>query len=156
MACRIRSREDRELESKFKKMIVAMGIRGKFLLLNTVSNLPSIFKSVDAGIIPLRQEISGILEMPLVLLELALLKKPVIYGNVPPLDELAGAGVGKAITGAFPSVYAEELIRLFSQPDSALSLAEVSRNSVVNNFGMDKVASAYASLYAKLEGEKDA
>lgn len=150
MACRIRTGEDRILENKFKAAVERHGLKNIFVLLRTVDNMPELFNKCAAGIMPAARPMKGILEIPLVLLELSALGKPVLYSNVPPLDEIAKAGIGIKVAGPGPISYAEILIKLLADERTVLETGERSKEAVKKYFNMDRVAGEYQKLYENL------
>lgn len=151
MACRIRTKEDVYLEKRFKSLIIKEGLMDIFTLLNTVCDIPSLFGKSSAGIMPASRPMTGILEIPLVLLELAVLEKPVIYGDVPPLDELDRKGLGIRNLDGSTESYAKILVKCLRDRDFSLEVGLRSREAVINNFTMDIAGGEYQKLYKGLQ-----
>lgn len=150
MACRIRTKQERCLEDDFRKLIDRHGLGPCFSLLNTVENIPALFGSATIGIFPARKPMAGILEIPLVLLEMAYLGKPVIYGSVPPLEELSEKGLGIRVEDSSPEAYADEALRILHDEKLALAIGQRSRRAVSDYFNMESLAYEYGKLYDSL------
>lgn len=151
MACRIRSRDDRILERKFKDIIGGYNLRRYFSLLNTVQDLPALFNSSTLGIMPVKLPMTGILEIPLVLIELAAMEKPVIYGAVRPLDELETKGLGVKVTDPSSASYVAAISDLLENRDVALAVGKRSRQAAIKHFNMDHIAREYEKIYDSLQ-----
>ncbi len=154
MACRIRTREDSGLEKRFKSLVRECGLERSFTFLNTIDEMPSFLKGCSIGIMPARRPMSGILEIPLVLLELAILGKPVVYGNVPPLGELDSRGLGIMVSDDSCESYAKAIIKCVNDGGYASMVGERSRNAVRVDFTIDIAAGEYQRLYKVLQ-DKD-
>lgn len=152
MACRIRSKEDRILEKKFKDIIGRYSLSEFFSLLNTVQDLPSLFNSVTIGIMPAKLPMTGILEIPLVLIEMAAMEKPVIYGAVKPLDELESKGLGVKVSDPSSASYAAAISGFIEDKDYALAVGKKSREAAIKHFNMDYIAREYEKIYDTLKG----
>ncbi len=150
MACRIRTRQERYLEDDFRQLINRYGLESCFSLLNTIENIPALFSSAAIGIFPARKPMAGILEIPLVLLEMAYLGKPVIYGSVPPLEELSEKGLGIRAEDSSPEAYADEALRILHDEKLALAIGQRSHRAVRDHFNMESLAHEYGRLYDSL------
>ncbi|MDP3791514.1 MAG: glycosyltransferase family 4 protein [Candidatus Omnitrophota bacterium] len=151
MACRVRTKEDAKLKKEFAVLLKNNGVEN-FTLLDTVEDMPALFNSCAAGIMPVRRPMVGILEIPLVLLELAVLGKPVIYGNIAPLDELERHGIGIKISGDGADAYAENLIRCLKDAKFYSDVANKSQDGVKRCFTMDAMAAEYDKIYSEIGG----
>jgi glycosyltransferase involved in cell wall biosynthesis len=149
MACRLRTTEDAVLKRRFEILLKKRGINN-FTLMDTVDDMPSLFNSCSCGIMPAAKPMVGILEIPLVLLELAALKKPVIYGNVAPLDELEKNGIGIKAGSHQARSYADSLIKCLKDKALYSAVARSSHESIMKNFTMDAVAAQYRSMYSDI------
>lgn len=152
MTCRVRTGEDAILKKKFGSLLKKYHIRN-FTLLDTVDDMPSLFNSCAAGIMPANRAMIGILEIPLVLLELAALKKPVIYGGVVPLDELESKGIGIRITEDSAKAYSGALIRCLEDERFASEVGIRSQDAVMRDFTMDTAAAQYRKIYSDIQGK---
>ena len=152
MACRIRSRKDRSLEKEFERTALRRGILDNITFLNTVEDMPSLFSGCDAGIMPAERSAPGVLEIPMVIPEIAATGKPVIYGNVPPFDELNNRGIGVMAEHPEPDAYASILTVLLKNASMAAQVGQRSRQGVMDNFDMEHMAGEYERLYNSLEG----
>lgn len=155
MACRTRTREDLVLEEKFKTATGKLNIKKFFCFLNNIEDIPSLFFQCDAGIMPIKNNMVGILEIPLVLIELAALEKPVIYGNIAPLNELQEKGLGIMIDEQFPEAYAKNLLNILEDGKLASQIGKASKDAVINYFNMDNAAAEYKNLYDTLKVNVD-
>ena len=151
MACRIRTKEDIALENEFKQIAGEVGIIKNFTFLNTVEDMPSLFRECDLGIMPLESPAAGVLEIPMVILEIASVSKPVVYGNVSPLDELSNKSLGVMVSDSSPEAYAENIIELLKDEEASRFIGQNSREAVVSHFNVDNMASEYGKLYKTLE-----
>ncbi len=151
MACRIRTAKDILLRRAFEKMVERKGMKDNFTFLDTVEDMPALFRKSDIGIMPAKDAMSGVLEIPMVLLEMACAGKPVIYGDVPPLGELADKGIGIMLADRCAGAYAEKILALLEDRDSAASIGKRSKNAVEKYFNIDVMAREYERIYEDLE-----
>ncbi|MFA6635559.1 MAG: glycosyltransferase family 4 protein [Candidatus Omnitrophota bacterium] len=151
MACRIRTKEDIVLEAGFKEACEGSGVLGNFTFLNTIEDMPSLFRSCDLGIMPMCRATGGVLEIPMVLLEAASSFKPVIYGNVPPMSELSDRSLGIMLSDSSPESYADQIIQLLRDREAARLVGSRSRKAVLEHFNVDDMADRYEELYRSLE-----
>lgn len=151
MACRIRSRQEAILSRKFRKQVGGHDLERLFTFFDTVGDIPSLFNSSHIGIIPAYRELAGILEIPLVLLELAALEKPVLYPALPPLNELEARGIGVAVTDLSAGGYANALSMLLDDPEQYSRIGKKSRRGVIEHFNMESVAAEFQKIYHNLE-----
>jgi len=152
MACRMRTREDEVLRGKFMEEAQSAGILDNFVFLGTVEDMPGLIRSCDVGIMPATGPMSGVLEIPMVILEMAAAGKPVIYGNVRPLDELSGRGVGLLMERGDPRVYADRIKELLRDGEYASRVGGASREAVKKYFDIESMAKEYEKLYEEIGG----
>lgn len=152
MACRLRAREDKLLKKGFEEETAKAGIREHFIFLDTVDDMPSLFARCDIGIMPANGAMTGVLEIPMVLLEMASMGKVVVYGKVPPLDELNSKGLGVMLDNDSPGSYSGKILELLEDKRSALEAGKRSKEAVARFFNMDDMAREYEKLYKTLEG----
>jgi glycosyltransferase involved in cell wall biosynthesis len=155
MACRVRTREDALLKKKFISLLKARDI-SNFTITDTVEDMPALFNDCVAGIMPAKKPMVGILEIPLVILELAALGKPVVYGNVAPLDEISTKGIGILAADNTVGSYAESLKKCICDVAFSSQVGARSRDAVSRDFTMDNVASQYRQLYRSMTENKTA
>lgn len=153
MACRMRSEDDKRLRKEFTRCAEEEGVRGSFTFLDTVENMPELIESCDIGMMPAARPMQGVLEIPMIILEMASAGKPVVYGNVHPLEELAGKGVGVMAEGAAPGDYSVKMIELIKDKVLSSVIGKRSRDAVIEHFNIDSVAAEYEKLYRSLETE---
>ena len=151
MACRLRTKEDLVLEAEFKKVCEEAGIFGNFTFLNTVEDMPSLFRSCDLGIMPIQHATEGVLEIPMVILEIASSGKPVVYGNVPPMSELSDRSLGIMVSDHSPEAYSDKLIQLLKDKEAARLVGRKSREAVAEHFNVNSMIDKYEELYRSLE-----
>lgn len=149
MACRIRTGEDAMLRKKFLLLLKKSGIEN-FILLNTINDMPSLFNSCTAGIMPMRSPMIGIMEIPLVLLELSALGKPVIYGDIAPMDELDRHGIGIRVIDRKADTYADNLIKCVEDKGFYSDIGRRSQDAIKKDFTMDTVTAQYEKLYSDI------
>ena len=150
MACRIRSTLDRKLEKKFKKIAASWNILNNITFLNSVENMPSLLNSSDIGIYPSEKRMTSVLEIPLVLLELMAMKKPIIFGNIPPLDEIMKSKIGIMLSSHSPETYAKEIINLIKKPGLMKEMGINGRKTVTKHFNLDTSLKAYKEQYGEI------
>jgi glycosyltransferase involved in cell wall biosynthesis len=150
MACRIRSTIDIKLEKKFKKVAASWNILNNITFLNSVENMPSLLNSCDIGIYPSEKRMTSVLEIPLVLLELMALKKPIIFGNIPPLDELMKSKIGVMLSSHSPENYTKEIINLIKKPGLIKETGANGRKTVTKYFNLDTSLKAYKEQYEEI------
>lgn len=152
MACRLRTDDDRRLMNIFISSAEKMGIRGMFSFEGTVEDMPRMINAADICIMPCKNGMPGVLELPMVLLEAAALGKVIVYGNVPPLGEMTALNIGVAVDGGDAKKYAIEIGALLSDGEKRRRIGEVSRASVARNFSIDRVAEDYENIYTAIRG----
>jgi len=151
MVCRIREKQEYYLERKFKSMVEHYGLIDKFIFLNTLEDLPALFSKSSMVIMPSNKPMAGILEIPLVLLEMAALGKPVVFGRSAPLGELAGLGVGLQVKEESSHGYSELVIRLLKDKEFNRVVSRNSKEAVEKHFNMDCLARQYGEVYDSLK-----
>ncbi|MEW6407137.1 MAG: glycosyltransferase family 4 protein [Patescibacteria group bacterium] len=151
MACRIRSKEDRLYEKTFKKLVEKNNLLQHFIFLNTVEDMPSLINNCSVGIMPSRNQMSGVLEIPLVLLELAAMEKPVIYSAIEPFNELADKGLGVCLNDMSAQKYAETILDILKDRNLYDNISRDSKDAVMKHFDIEKTAIEYQKIYADLE-----
>jgi glycosyltransferase involved in cell wall biosynthesis len=151
MACRIRTKEDKDLENAFKGMAEERKLAKSFLFLNTVEDMPSLMRECAAVIMPASSPMAGVLEIPMVLLEAAYMERPVIYPSFEPFDELTEKGIGSAVADMSADGYAKEVINVLTDKTAAGRMGKVSREAVKKDFSFRKMVEAYGELYASLK-----
>jgi glycosyltransferase involved in cell wall biosynthesis len=153
MACRIRTVKDLLLEKKFKAMVAEHGLAGKFVFLNTVKNMAGLIRECDIGIMPAKDRMAGVLETPMALLEMACMSKCVVYSDVAPLDELYANGIGAMLPAqSLPGDYAKAILDLIGDERKYAFVADRSRQAVLENFNIVKMADRYREIYDSLKG----
>lgn len=154
MACRTRTKDDFILQRKFKEQAQKFNISRFFKFLNKIDNMPSLLYQCNIGIMPAENQMVGVLEIPMILLEMAALGKPVVYGNTPPLDELEEKGLGIMANNASAENYTDNLSRLLENSKYAAKIGERSKETALRHFNMDTIASEYKKLYDDLESKR--
>lgn len=151
MACRLRTKEDVSFENEFKGIAEKTGTLGNFTFLNTVEDMPSLFRGCDVGVMPIQRSTEGVLEIPMVLPEMASSGKPVVYGNVPPMNELSDKSLGVMVSNHSPEAYADKIIQLLKDKETSRSIGKKSREAVVKYFNFNDMTDKYGELYRSLE-----
>ena len=147
MACRLRTGRDKALKKKFRRIAEERGIGRHLAFLDKVEDMPSLFRKCDLGIMPARTAMSGVLEIPMVILEMAAMAKPVIYGKVRPLEELHEKGLGIMINGGSTDAYSEKILSLLDGKGFSSEIGERSRAAVRRHFDIEGMAREYEKLY---------
>lgn len=150
LACKVREKRDARLEEEFKNTSKEFNIENSILFLSTVDDMPSLLNSCDMAIFPSDKGPMGILEIPLVLLEASALSKPVIYSNVPPLNELKQHNIGICLDDMSADSYAKAIIDLAHNKNEQERIAYLSRSAVAKDFTIDNMASQYDAIYNAL------
>jgi glycosyltransferase involved in cell wall biosynthesis len=153
MACRIRTVKDLLLEKNFKAMVTERGLAEKFVFLNTVKDMAGLIRECDIGIMPAKDRMAGVLETPMALLEMACMSKCVVYSDVAPLDELYANGIGAMLPAqSLPGDYAKAILDLIGDERKYAFVADRSRQAVLENFNIVKMADRYREIYDSLKG----
>jgi len=150
MVCRIRSNKDKQLERKFKSLATSYNISDNITYLNLVEDMPSLFKACDLGIYPAEKAMADVFEMPLVLLELMAMKKPIIFGNTPPLNEIMKSKIGVMLSSNSPESYAKEIVRLIKNTKLRKEMGNNGRKTVMKHFNLDDSIKNYETVYKEI------
>ena len=153
MACRIRTHKEVLFQKEFMKMTEDYGIKEHFVFMNTVDDMPSLYRTCDIGIMPAERSMSGVLEIPMVILEMASSGKPVVYGKVSPLSELSDKGLGSMVEDGSPEAYSKNVLELIHNKTLAEDTGSRSRETVITHFNIDNMAREFEDLYDLLEKE---
>jgi len=152
MACRLRSKRDFVLEKEFKNVADGEGLQKYIRYFNTVENMPAFMDKCSIGILPVEKEMTKILEIPLVVIEMAVMGKPFVYGNVSPMEELMDKGIGYCPGHNTPESYADLVNTFLSDKELADKTGLESKNGVEKYFNISKTAEEYSEVYNKLSG----
>jgi len=150
LACKVREKKDTLLEEEFKKTAKEFDVKDSIIFFRTVDDMPNLLNSCDMVIFPSDKGPVGILEIPLVLLEASALSKPVIYSNVPPLNELKQHSIGICLDDMSADSYAKAIIDLVYNKNERERVASLSRSAIIKDFTIDNMASQYDAIYNTL------
>ena len=93
IACRLKTEADKLIQINIKKILAQHNV----LFLNTVSNYYKYAAASDIGLFPVGS-MDGKFDLPLALVELMAMGKPVIHTDIQPLDELYQSNEGFCYT----------------------------------------------------------
>ena len=150
LACKVREKKDAHLEEEFKSVAKEFNIEDSIVFLRTIDDMPSLLNSCDMVIFPSDKGPIGILEIPLVLLEASALSRPVIYSNVPPLNELKGHNIGICLDDMSADSYAKAIIDLAYNKNEKERIVSLSRAAIIKDFTIDNMANQYDAIYSTL------
>lgn len=156
MACRIRTRKEMRLENEFRKLVENAGLSKNFVFIGTSPDMPGLFNNSALGVFPLREPMTGILEIPLVMLELSCMEKPVVYNNIPGFNELAEKNIGVMLKNCSPQAYADEILLLLTSDSLREDIGKKSREAVLKYFDMDLTAKEFAQIYDSFKRSSNA
>jgi len=154
MACRIRSKRDILLEKEFKRLAEKDSLGDKIVYFNTVDDMPALMAECSLGVLPVDKEMSRILEIPLVVVEMAAMGKPFIYGKVSPMEELMDKGIGLYPEDNEPESYSEMINVFLSDEEFAVKTGAASKKGVEEYFNIDMTSSEYENVYKQISGIK--
>jgi len=138
---------DGPLEREIRAQIARLGIESQVRVLGARSDLPELMRCSDALVIPSRSE-----ALPLVLLEAALARLPVVataVGDIPEVVEDGRSGLlCRPQDGASLATRMLEIRGL--QPERRRQLAEVLHERVSREYALERVVSRWEDLYAEV------
>jgi phosphatidylinositol alpha-1,6-mannosyltransferase len=150
MACRIRTPADAELEKKFAEKAESLGLAESFIRMNTVCDMPALMNSCQMGFLPAETEMVRVLEVPMVIPEMAALKKPFVYGRIEQLEEIRKMGLGACPDDNTPVAYAALIKNILSDRARRQEVIASSREAVERYFDIRGTASEYRQIYDEL------
>lgn len=150
MLCRTKSNEDKKLKRKFKKLAINHNILNNIKFMDTVEDIPSVFRTCDLGIYPTKNVMTNVLEIPLVLLELMAMKKPIIFGDVPPLDEIMKSKIGIKLSEHSAENYSKTIISLIKNTKLRKEMGNNGRRTVIKYFNPKSSIKNYKKIYEEV------
>jgi phosphatidylinositol alpha-1,6-mannosyltransferase len=120
-----------------------------------VSELPDVLGLIAgsaATLFPV-DDLTGKVDLPIVLLESMVLGVPVVALGRGPLLDLEGA---EQVETLDPAVWLERLVRVASDAKARSACIERQRRAVRERYSAERVAAAYEELYLRLSSSRDA
>lgn len=156
MACRIKKREDKTIERKFKKDISQAGLSASVNFLGKVDNIRELYSASDLTIFPVKhmegKSLEGKFDFPFVLLESLECGTPILTSDVAALPDIWKGS--KKYQEEF--VYPAEDIKFFIKKSLKIlkqdrkTYAKDLRRFVNDRFNKKQILEQYSDLYHSL------
>jgi phosphatidylinositol alpha-1,6-mannosyltransferase len=115
-------------------------------LVSNVPDLLGLIAGAAAVLFPV-DDLTGKVDLPIVLLESMVLGVPVVAFGSGPLADLEGAELVQTLE---PRLWLERLLRMATDPDARAACTERQRRAVSEHYAAARVAAAYESVYLEL------
>jgi len=153
MACRIKKREDKKIERKFKKDVSVAGLSSSVNFLGKVENIQELYAASDLTIFPVNsmegKSLEGKFDFPFVLLESLACGTPILTSDIAALPEIWSGNKRYEKEFVFPAgktnIFAEKSLKILGQ--SRKTFAKELNKFVIGRFNKDKILDNYSELY---------
>jgi glycosyltransferase involved in cell wall biosynthesis len=143
-------------EGMLKEQSRALGLEQAVRFLGAVpqAELPSLYRQAALFVAPFVRAESGDEEgLGLVLVEAVGCGCPVVVGNVAAMGEVFGAELpAVAVDARDPQALAARIVEALADPDARRESAARLRAMMVDRFGWERIADAYAELLLRARG----
>lgn len=141
---------ERERLTKLKKIIKAYDLTERFYFIGVREKIENVYAAADVAVFPYL-ETFALMSIPLSLLELMALGKPIIATRVGDINYAIRHGVdGILVEPGSVKEIARNIIFLLDHEDTARMLGSNAWKRAKSSFSWKKVSDSYISLYRKL------
>jgi glycosyltransferase involved in cell wall biosynthesis len=145
-ACRIKRPPSLVIRDEIRAEIEKQGLADKVVFLEKVDNMPAFVGAADVVVMP-AESLYAKMDVPLVLLEAASQRVPLIVANVPPLSELTQFYMGFGVPPKNPKALADAIGRVLDNPSEAKQVGNAGADAVRDIFNSQKTAQAVEQVY---------
>jgi glycosyltransferase involved in cell wall biosynthesis len=138
------------LEPELRRLATRLGLDRRVLLLGERSDARDILALFDVFVLPSLWE-----GLPLVLIEAAMLGKPIVAADIDGVREvLRGGATGLLVPPARPDALAAAVVRLLDDPGFAARLGAAARAEIPAEFTLERMIKETQNLYLDLASAK--
>lgn len=148
-ASRIRKKKDKIFEEKIKSEAENRGLVKYITFLNTVQDMIRLISEIDINIYPVAT-MERKFDLPLVLIESLAAGKPILYSDIPPLNEFSSLGCGIGIPKSRAEEFSQMILRFAKKDNFYYSLSRAGRKAVERYFDARIIAQQYRNLYDRI------
>ena len=149
-ACRsLETKIEAQNLEKMKSRIREKGLTENAVFFGRISNTKDLIRAADVVVFP-PALMSFKMDYPLIVLEGMALGKPVIFSDVPPLNELFGEQCNIMVEKNNPKQLSDEIVSLLSSSKKMRLFGANARVLVVEKFNIELSARRYLKLYEEV------
>ena len=145
-ACRIKRQPSVAVRDEIRAGLERSGHRGRVVFLERVADMPAFVGAADAVVMP-AESLYAKMDVPLVLLEAASQRVPLVVADVPPLSELLPYGPALGVPPGNPEALAESVGRILDNPNLSNRLGQAGETAVLEAFSARGTAAAVERVY---------
>lgn len=146
-----RSRKDAYAREKAIKHIRSLGYSEYVCFLGDVDNFEVVLKACDMLVYPV-SDMEGKIDTPLTVLEAMATGIPVIYSDIPPLNEVGKDEIGIAVNPEDVRGFSEAIFGLTKDMEHTREMGELGRKVVLEHYNEEKMVQQYRDLYNEFIG----
>ena len=150
IACRTRSKEDKEHKLRLKKHFDSIGLDNKIIFAETVPDMPSLFRLSSVVIFPAEKMVTAKFVLPLTIIEAMSCSRPVILSDIPELKELHRKHSSLIIAPGDSERLAQQILFIYKNPEKAQQIGRSARKFAIDNFNLERMAKQQNKLYSSL------
>jgi glycosyltransferase involved in cell wall biosynthesis len=149
-ACRIKQEASKVIEKEIDASLRQMGVRSSVKMLNQVDDILDLLGACDICVLP-AESLYAKMDIPLVLIEALALGLPIVVANVPPLNEVLVAEVGRAVPPKDPQALAAAIDALTSMhTEAAQQFSAHCIETARTHFDISTVSRQHEALYTEM------
>lgn len=149
-ACRIKQEASRLIEKEIDENLRQAGVRSSVKMLNQVDDILDLLAACDVCVLP-AESLYAKMDLPLVLIEALALGLPIVVANLPPLNEILVAEVGKAIKPKDAQALASAIDQLTClDPSAQQGLSLRCSEAARTHFDIGAVSRQHEALYREM------
>ncbi len=151
-ACRIKRPPSLAIRDEIRAEITEQGLQDRVIFLEKVENMPAFVGIADVVVMP-AESLYAKMDVPLVLLEAASQRVPLIVADVPPLSELLPFELGLGVPPKDPVALAEVVGRILDNAEEARRMGKMGEDAVQSVFNSQKTALEVERIYDEVIGK---
>ncbi len=145
-ACRIKRPASLAIRDTIKAQIKEQGFSKQTVFLERVEDMPSFVGAADVAVMP-SESLYAKMDMPLVLLEAASQRVPLVVANTPPLSELLTYGMGIGVEPGNENELAQAVGSILDNSAEAARFGEAGETAIFEHFNAQKTAAEIEKIY---------
>lgn len=150
IACRKDQPSDIRRKRSLKERFDKAGLKNRVSMLGTVEDMSLLFAACDIFIYPYFDNFEKKIDIPYVIIEAMASGLPILISNKRPLNEVIRDGAGVVIKNDSTDEFAEVIVSLFKDRESANKLGIENRRAAEQYFDIHKMVEKFDSLYHKI------
>jgi glycosyltransferase involved in cell wall biosynthesis len=157
MACRMRSKEDRQREQHLLHRLEQMRIAFAVRFYHTVDFMPQLIGSSDLVVLPI-EDMRNKLDIPTTLIESLAAARPIVISDIAPMNEILISADGRTLAGEVgvavppgdPQELARAVVRLLKDESARREMGRRGQQLVCQHYNIHRVAQQYEALYMEM------